>query len=894
MRWIMPFIVLLPAFQGAAGELPEIPTGLDAYRRWDQWPLQRVGVRAYMRSTYDRAGGNERADAGHFLYSAAEDFNVTLDEEGPGILYFARYNHWHGSPWHYEIDGNDTIVRETSTADPNNPVEGSRFLPESAFPNPLTWTWSDTQGADLMWVPIAFGQSFRMAYSRTRYGTGYYIFHRYAPDARFSQPIRSWTVSDSPGRDVLDLLYRAGTDIAPQDIAADRGTATLDNAGAIPLSTLGGAGVLRALKFSIPRESAFEFGHSRLRITWDGRAEASVDTPIALFFGAGVLYNRDDRAYLVKAFPVNVRYTGDRVELACYFPMPYSSSAQIDLTEIPPECRGELQFEVRHAPPADSMGHQGYFHATYRDHPYPELGRDLEFLDTAGAEGSDTWSGSFVGTSFIFSHDGVLNTLEGDPRFFIDDCQTPLYGTGTEEWGGGGDYWGGRNMTLPFAGHPVGAKSRGEARDGRDLIQSAYRFLLADLIPFGRRAVIRFEHGGQNESAEHYESVTFWYGHPSPTLVLTDSLNVGDITDEVAHAYVSPDASEPESITSRYEWGVDTAHPDHGKGPAARPASYAEFEFDAKAGVPYYIWVRGRTPTASPQSDSVWLQFDNTIGTPNLGAGYAGEFGAGNWIDSHPDAEYTWSSGRPQDPPLSVTFEQEGRHRLRIQQRHGGHVLDQIWLSTKQKETPEGRNSLKYQLDPGPDEILLDAGQPTAVAGNGVAVIADPAAGSGKALSVVATGAFEVYSAHTETGRHTTGSSTFTLKLDPANVGVLLRRTLDYRYPNQRAEVYIADGASATPEWEYAGIWYEAGSNTCLFSNPKGELDPLEPTVQTSNRFFRDDEMLLPHALTRGRGSIRVRIDFTPVERPVLPGAESPELAWSELRYQALCFQAPG
>ena len=45
----------------------------------------------------------------------------------------------------------------------------------------------------------------------------------------------------------------------------------------------------------------------------------------------------------------------------------------------------------------------------------------------------------------------LLSTLEGDPRFFFDDSQSPQgYGSGTEEWAGGGDYWGGLNMTLPF------------------------------------------------------------------------------------------------------------------------------------------------------------------------------------------------------------------------------------------------------------------------------------------------------------------------------------------------------------------------------------------------------------------------------------------------------------
>src|SRR5436190_966797 len=170
MRSIQLAVVFI-ATASSARDLPTVPIGLDAYRRWDLWPQQRIGVRAYMRSTYDRRGGNEGADASHFLYQQADDFNVTLDIEGRGILYFARYNHWHGSPWHYVIDGNDYVVRETSTPSPEHPIADSVFLPPKALPHPLTWTWSQTKGADLTWLPIPFEQSFQMAYSRTHYGT---------------------------------------------------------------------------------------------------------------------------------------------------------------------------------------------------------------------------------------------------------------------------------------------------------------------------------------------------------------------------------------------------------------------------------------------------------------------------------------------------------------------------------------------------------------------------------------------------------------------------------------------------------------------------------------------------------------------------------------------------
>jgi hypothetical protein len=155
-----------------AAEPPPIPVGADAYTQWDRWAYQRIGERAYMRSTYDRAGGNAFADGSHFLYQTADDFSVTLDVAGPGVLYFTRYNHWHGSPWHYEVDHVDHIVQESSSRDPLHPAPGSIFLPERVFPAPLAITWSQTHGADLSWVPIGFTQSFRMAYSRTFYGTG--------------------------------------------------------------------------------------------------------------------------------------------------------------------------------------------------------------------------------------------------------------------------------------------------------------------------------------------------------------------------------------------------------------------------------------------------------------------------------------------------------------------------------------------------------------------------------------------------------------------------------------------------------------------------------------------------------------------------------------------------
>ena len=150
-----------------------------------------------------------------------------------------------------------------------------------------------------------------------------------------------------------------------------------------------------------------------------------------------------------------------------------------------------------------------------------------------------------------------------------------------------------------------------------------------------------------------------------------------------------------------------------------------------------------------------------------------------------------------------------------------------------------------------------------------------------------------VYPAETQNVRYTRGTSEFRLNIRSDNHGVMLRRTLDYGAPNQRAIVSLADGDAAQPVWEVAGTWYTAGSSTFYHSFPEGELSPPAPVVHTSNRRFREDEFLLPLRTTRGRKSLRIRVSFDPIDRPLLPGLPTPRSAWSEIRYVAYCWVEP-
>ena len=734
--------------------IPKIPVASDSYQMWDQWPTQRIGVRAYMRSTYDRTGGN--VDESNFLFANKEEYNFTLDVKGKGVLYFFRANHWHGSPWHFIVDDIDQTVQETATDDPvsawrqvvdendyvNEPetketpgnkkvILKSDITPLSSFPEPLNWTWTTTKGADLIWTPIPFKESLRIAYSRTRYGTGYYIYHLFANEENLSLPLRSWDIKQNPDEDVLNLIGLAGTDVAPKQIKKRTGRILLNKERVVLCQINAPPSSIRALKLTLPLDKALELERLRLLVTWDGTMHASINAPLSLFFGAGTLYNRENVEYLVKGFPINIRYdyVNNKIELACYYPMPFFKSAKFELAGIKPGDI-EINYEIRYESLISAPHFNSYFHATYKDIPLPEPGKDMVFLDTKNIEGQKEWSGSFVGTSIIFSHDGYMATLEGDPRFFFDDSQTPqAQGTGTEEWCGGGDYWGGRNMTLPFAGHPCGAPGKKKAKNEKDLIESAYRFLLADLMPFGCRAIIRFEHGANNLVMQHYEAVTYWYGLPAPSLIKTDELDIGDLLSEKDHQYNSPGASEVQFVSSRYEWGIDS-------------------------------------------------------------------------------------------------FPQINRN-----------ILPEL------KEL-EGT---------------------------------------------------EVYPQHEENGRIANGISEFTVSLSPENVGVMLRRTLDYSFPNQTSEVFVEEKISAQKsQWKKVGTWYLAGSNTFVHSDPKGEMDKRILEVRTSNRRFRQDEFLIPAGLTKGKNSIKVRIKFVHNDQELSPGFPFPEeSAWSELKYDVFCYVVP-
>jgi len=120
---------------------------------------------------------------------------------------------------------------------------------------------------------------------------------------------------------------------------------------------------------------------------------------------------------------------------------------------------------------------------------------------------------------------------------------------------------------------------------------------------------------------------------------------------------------------------------------SASPASYVEFTFNAVAGQPYRLWIRGRGENDAWANDSAFVQFSGAVNASGAAlyrigttaaAGYNLENcnGCGLAVWGWQDLAYGLNVN-----PAPIYFAKTGVQRLRIQAREDGLAIDQILLS---------------------------------------------------------------------------------------------------------------------------------------------------------------------------------------------------------------------
>ncbi|NOX38220.1 MAG: DUF2961 domain-containing protein [Calditrichaeota bacterium] len=257
----------------------------------------------------------------------------------------------------------------------------------------------------------------------------------------------------------------------------------------VPLAQITGPGIITRIWLTIDSRDPYFLRRLLLRMYWDDETHPSVEVPIGDFFGNGFQYTHYISQFLGMS-------SGGYY---CYFPMPFRRSARI-------EVENQSDFEVlafyyqidyqqlNQSLPEDAA----YFHAFWNRDIRTPPGKPYTVLEARG-------KGHFVGMNLhMQSHQNRLWFLEGDEMIYVDDESVPsIHGTGTEDYFTSGWYFQHGPFSAPF--HGLLLKDDSLAR------VVAYRFHVADAIPFTSAFRFTIEHGHANQEVADYSSTAYWY-----------------------------------------------------------------------------------------------------------------------------------------------------------------------------------------------------------------------------------------------------------------------------------------------------------------------------------------------------------------------------------------------
>ena len=275
-----------------------------------------------------------------------------------------------------------------------------------------------------------------------------------------------------------------------------------------------------------------------LKMYWDGETEPSVLVPLGDFFGVGHAKTTNYQSLPMVMAP------REGAGLNCYFPMPFSQGARIEVTSENYNSETRLYYNIDYEvwdKPNDKLGR---FHACWNrenptdgieetpqltDHSLQHAGKNLSddgnylLLDAEG-------KGQYVGCNLNIhnlrrSKTGHNNWYgEGDEMIFIDDDNIgkrwppTLHGTGTEDYFN--TAWApNEKFSSPFFGLTMPG-----GRDFSGFI-SWYRWHLLDPVRFTKSIRVSIEHGHANRRSDDYSSTAYWYQlepHKSFNLLFVD------------------------------------------------------------------------------------------------------------------------------------------------------------------------------------------------------------------------------------------------------------------------------------------------------------------------------------------------------------------------------------
>jgi hypothetical protein len=581
-------------------------TGIYALEHLENLPYLRDGVLVKQSSSHDRTGLN--GDSNQYLYVDNGKY-VIFDEYGPGVI----YQFWHTQATFPGTIGNiEFYFEDESTPRIDMDIKGFLGGTFSPYLNPLVESSSYSRmGGQDSYLPIVFNK--RLKVEMTTLPSYYHItYHLFSGDQR---------VQTFSGKEDLSKVDQIWNDVGqdPKDITGNVTASkivSIPNGTAQPILDVIGAGAIQSVKIGLVPNDQNTLDHVWLSFFWDQQTTASVNVPIGPFFGSYL------GAQNIKSLMFGMSSTGLYYS---YFPMPYWSRAQVVINNQS-GATITLEYQIQTNPKVYG-DHAGYFRAKFRSASPEEGAGDYVFLDTTG-------HGQLVGISTSYQFPSPI-VLEGDERVYVDGNLTPaLYGTGTEDYFGGGWYFRNGNVSFPSHGAPLLTPTS----------VVAYRLQLGDMIPYQTSLIFGMEHGGKDDvNNTNYYSVAYYYQKDTPGMIQTDALDVGDAASETRHDYAVSDKTWQTVGNYAYEGVNDTATiSDSGDG----EKGYSQFSV-----------------SISPNNNGVRLRRRLDYSYPNQKADvYVDSSFVGTWYSAGSNSMLRW---RDEDfsIPASFTF---GKSRITI------------------------------------------------------------------------------------------------------------------------------------------------------------------------------------------------------------------------------------
>jgi len=250
-----------------------------------------------------------------------------------------------------------------------------------------------------------------------------------------------------------------------------------------------GPGMITRIWFALDSPDPYFLRRIVIRIYWDEEKKPSVEVPFGDFFGNGFTYKPYISQYL--------GMTGGGY--ICYFPMPFEQHARIEIVNETNLDIYSFYYQIDYQKFEGALDRDvGYFHAFWKRSIRTNYDSNYVLFQASG-------KGQIVGANLnLQSYSGDLSYLEGDVMIYTDGEKKPaIYGTGTEDYFSGGWNFSQGEFAGPYNGLIYKNDSLGQI--------AAYRFHVADQIPFRKSIKFTIEHGHGNKEIADYSSTVYWY-----------------------------------------------------------------------------------------------------------------------------------------------------------------------------------------------------------------------------------------------------------------------------------------------------------------------------------------------------------------------------------------------